>query len=95
MEYQGPRRGSRNGDSGKEPRIETGRGTRPWFGCLTGLKARDHLALDNLLLRKQTRMKEKKQACAAGFRGVGTGERQSWFGLWLCHLSAYKLESLF
>lgn len=36
------------------------RGTRPWFGCLTGFKARDLLALDNLLLRKQTRMKEKE-----------------------------------
>ena len=62
------------------------RGTRPWFGCLSGFKARDHLALDNLLRRKQTRMKEKEQACA-GFRGAGTAERELGWSLALPPLS--------
>lgn len=93
LEYQGPRRGSRNEDSGKEPRIETGKEESDHGLVASLFKARDLLALDNLLLRKQTRMKEKEQACA-GSRGADTAERELGWSLTL-QLLAYKPESLF
>ena len=83
LEYQGPRRGSRNEDSGKEPRIETGK-EEPDHGLVASLGSRQEIFWLSTTYCSGSRQEWKKRNRLVQGLGAQTLQRESWVGLWLC-----------